>query len=150
MSRLRKGTVAGALAVAVVGGFEGYRATAYQDAIGVPTICYGETKNVHLGERRTKADCDATLLARLDEFAGHVERCVKRRMSDKVEVAFVSLAYNIGAGAFCGSSVARLYNAGETRAACDAMMRFNRAGGRVLSGLTSRRKRERSLCLEGL
>lgn len=150
MSRLRKGTAAGALAVAVVGGFEGYRSAAYRDAIGVPTICYGETRGVHLGEHKTKSECDAMLLARLNEFAGHVEACVKRPMPDKVEVAFVSLAYNIGEGAFCGSSVARLYNAGEGRAACDAMMRFNRAGGHVLAGLANRRKEERKLCLEGL
>jgi lysozyme len=150
MSRLRKGTVASVLAVATVGGFEGYRANAYKDAIGVPTICYGETRNVHLGDHRTKAECDAMLLKRLDAFANHVERCVKRPLSDKTEVAFVSLAYNIGEGAFCGSSVVRLYNAGEARAACDAMMRFNRAGGHVLAGLTNRRKAERKLCLEGL
>ena len=150
MSRLRKGTAAGALAVAVVGGFEGLRTVTYEDAIGIPTICYGETKNVHLGDQKTKAECDAMLLARLNEFAGRVEACVKRPMTDKVEVAFVSLAYNIGEHAFCGSSVARLYNAGESRAACDAIMRFNRAGGHVLSGLTNRRKRERALCLEGM
>src|SRR5262245_35916011 len=101
MSRLRKGTVASVLAVATVGGFEGYRASAYEDAIGVATICYGETRNVHLGERKSKAECDAMLLKRLDEFANHVERCVKRPLSDKTEVAFVSLAYNIGEGAFC-------------------------------------------------
>src|SRR5262245_26015574 len=150
MSRLRKGTAAGALAVAVVGGFEGLRTTAYEDAIGVPTICYGETRGVHLGDHKTKPECDAMLLTRLNEFAGRVEACVKRPMPDKVEVAFVSLAYNIGEGAFCASSVARLYSAGESRAACDAIMRFNRAGGHVLSGLTNRRKRERALCLEGL
>lgn len=150
MSRLRKSAIAGALAVSVVGGFEGYRSNAYLDSVDVPTICYGETKGVHLGDRETKAQCDAKLVARLDEFANAVEKCVKRPMSIKTEVSFTSLGYNIGEGAFCRSSVVRLYNAGEARSACDAIMRYNRAGGRVLAGLTNRRKTERKLCLEGL
>ena len=150
MSRLRKGTAAGVLAVAVVSGFEGYRSNAYLDSVNVPTICFGETRGVRLGDHRTRAECEAMFVERLNGFATKVESCIRQPMPDKVEGAFVSLAYNIGEGAFCGSSVARLYNAGEGRAACDAIMRFNRAGGHVLSGLTNRRKRERALCLEGL
>ena len=149
-SRLAAGGAVAVLACAFVGAWEGLRTESYRDIVGVPTICYGETRGVHPGDHKTKAECDAMLLARLNEFAGHVEACVKRPMPDRVEVAFVSLAYNIGEGAFCGSSVARLYNKGEGRAACDAMMRFNRAGGRVLAGLTNRRKEERKLCLEGV
>jgi len=150
MSRLRKSAAAGALAVTIIGGFEGLRQTAYSDSIGVPTICYGETKGVHLGDHKTKAQCDAMFVVRLDEFASGVETCVHRPMSDRTEVAFVSLAYNIGIGGFCKSSVARLYNAGEKHAACDAMLHFNRAGGVVFPGLTRRRESERRLCLEGL
>lgn len=150
MSRLRKSAIAGALAVSVVGAAEGYRSTAYLDSVDVPTICYGETRGVHLGQHKTKAECDDMLVKRLDEFANAVEKCIKRPMSIKTEVSFTSLGYNIGEGAFCKSSVVRLYNAGEARAACDAIMRYNRAGGRVLAGLTNRRKTERKLCLEGL
>lgn len=150
MSRARKSAGFAAALVAVVGSAEGLRQTAYPDSIGVPTICYGETKGVQLGDHKTKAECDAMFVERLDEFANGVERCVKRPMSDKTEVAFVSLAYNIGMGGFCKSSVVRFYNAGATREACDAMLRFNRAGGVVFPGLTKRRERERKLCLEGL
>jgi len=150
MSRLRKSGYAAALAVALVGGFEGLRTTAYLDAVGVPTICYGETKGVHLGQRSSKPQCDALLLKRLDEFATEVEACIHRPMSDKTEVAFTSLAYNIGPAAFCNSTAARLYNQGNLEASCEAMEAFNKAGGRVLFGLVKRRSAESNLCLQGL
>jgi lysozyme len=150
MSRLRRSAAAGALAVAVIGSAEGYRSKAYRDSIGVPTICFGETKGVHIGDVKTRAECESMFVTRLDGFANAVERCVRRPMSAKTEVAFVSLAYNIGEGAFCRSSVVHLYNEGHSREACDAMLHFNRAGGRVLAGLTSRRRHERQLCLEDL
>jgi lysozyme len=150
MSRLRKSGYAAALAVALVGGFEGLRTTAYLDSVKVPTICYGETKGVHLGDTKTKAQCDAMFVQRLDEFAGKVEQCITRPMSDKTEVAFVSLAYNIGSGGFCKSSVARNYNAGLGKQACASIDLYNKAGGKVLLGLVRRRSAEHQLCLEGI
>src|SRR3954454_6582587 len=103
MSRLKKSAAAGALALATIGAYEGLRRRAYHDIIGVPTVCYGETRGVRMGDVYSKADCDRMLVARLDEFAAQVERCVTRPMADKTEVAFVSLAYNIGWSGFCGS-----------------------------------------------
>lgn len=150
MSRAKKNTALAAALVATIGGAEGLRQNAYHDSIGVPTICYGETKGVYMGEHLTKAECDAVFVDRLDEFASAVEKCVRQPMKDPTEVAFVSLAYNIGWSGFCKSSVARLYNEGQKVAACDAMLRFNRAGGIVFPGLTKRREKERALCLRGL
>jgi lysozyme len=154
MSKLRNTvgglTVAGVLAVGTVGQYEGFRTHAYRDSVGIATVCYGETKGVRMGQVHTKAECDAMFGTRLDEFAGHVESCVVRPMPVKVEVAFTSLAYNIGWAGFCKSSVARLYHSGQDRAACDALLHFNRAGGRELPGLTRRRNSERTLCLQGL
>lgn len=143
-------TLAGLLAVTNVGHDEGLRLKTYKDIVGVATYCYGETQGAKMGQTYTKAQCDALLLKRLDEFANHVESCVKAPMSDKTEVAFTSLAYNIGWGGFCKSTAVRLYNAGDKTGACHAMRKFNRAGGRVIPGLDSRRKREEALCLEGL
>lgn len=150
MSRLKKGGAIAALCVALVGGFEGLRTYAYLDSVHVPTICYGETLNVRMGMKAAKAECDATLIRRLDQFANGVEACVKAPMTDKTEVAFISLAYNIGIAGFCQSSVVRLYNDGQRLGACNAMLKFNRAGGRVLAGLSNRRAVERDLCVKGL
>ena len=76
MSRLRKAgiagilTAAGVLVVATVGDFEGLRTSAYPDVIGIPTICYGETRGVRLGDRRTVAECKAMLGDRLVAYKG--------------------------------------------------------------------------------
>lgn len=152
MSRLKKGSAAAALAIAVVGGFEGLRLNAYRDVVGVPTVCYGETRGIRMGMKFTKPECDEMLLKGLDEFAEGVEKCVPsaKTMPEKRYIAHVSLAYNIGVGGYCKSSIARLQNAGQTRAACDFFMKYNRAGGIVFPGLTRRREAERKMCLEGL
>lgn len=152
MSRLKKGGGIAVLAVAVVGGFEGLRLNAYRDVVNVPTICYGETRGIRMGMKFTRTECDALLLHGLDEFADGVEKCTftARNMPEPRYVAHVSLAYNIGVGAYCKSSVSRLENAGQTRAACDFMLKYNRAGGVPFPGLTRRREAERKMCLEGL
>ena len=61
--------------------------------------------------------------------------------------AFLSLAYNIGPGAFAKSSALRKFNEGDKRGAADAILLWNKAGGRVLAGLTRRREAERALFL---
>lgn len=158
MSRLRKRGVAGwaagtaalaALCTTFIGGHEGLRTKAYRDVVGVSTICYGETKGVKLTDRYTKEQCDEMLLKRLDEFGDKLEACIKRPMTQGQYAAFLSLSYNIGSAGFCKSTAAREFNAGDTKAACNALLRFNRAGGRVLAGLTRRRQAERELCLKG-
>lgn len=154
-TRLQKGTAAAALAVSIVGGFEGLRLTAYPDPAtrGQPwTVCYGETRGVKKGDRHTKAECDEKLATGLIEFAASIERCVPSLASvpDTRYVAHVSLAWNIGSGGYCKSSIARLQNAGQQRAACDFFLKYNRAAGIVFPGLTRRRQEERAMCLEGL
>jgi len=143
-------TAAGLLAISSVGKDEGLRLKAYRDVVGIPTICRGETLGVKMGDTHTKEQCEAMFLRRLDEFAGKVEHCVKKPMSDRTLVAFTSMAYNVGVGGFCGSTTVRLYNAGDFAGACRAMGYWNKAGGRVIPGLTARRARETALCLEGL
>lgn len=152
MSRLKKGGTIAALCVVVVGGFEGLRLNAYKDVVGVPTACFGETRGIRMGMKFTKPECDAMLLKGLDEFADGVEKCTftARNMPEKRYVAHVSLAYNIGVGGYCKSSVSRLENAGQSRAACDFFLKYNRAGGIVFPGLTRRRQAERAMCAEGL
>lgn len=150
MGRMKQGMAAAALAISVVGGFEGLRLNAYRDVVGVATVCYGETRGVKMGDRHSKAECDAMLLKGLAEFEAGVLACTPITMPDARLVATVSLAYNIGTGAYCRSSVARLLNAGATRQACDAFLKWNKAGGIVFPGLTRRREAERQLCLKGL
>jgi lysozyme len=154
-SRLKKAgalTGAGMLAVALVGGYEGLRLYSYRDVVGVWTACYGETRGIKPGMRFTKNQCDAMLVEGLEDFEAGMRRCLTNpdAIPAKPYVAFLSITYNIGTGAWCKSSMARLANAGDLRGACEALMLYTRAGGRTIQGLVNRRKSERDLCLEGL
>lgn len=155
-SRLKKAgigvTAAGAAAIALVGAWEGLRLTSYRDVIGVWTVCYGETRGVKPGMRFTKQQCGDMLIDGLEDFEAGMRACLRNPdvIPDKTYVAFLSLSYNIGTGAFCKSSVARKANAGDLRGACDALMLYTRAGGREIKGLVNRRVDERRLCIEGL
>lgn len=148
-SRLKTKVAVGAAAVAMIGAFEGLRTTAYRDVANIPTICFGETEGVRMGDRYTVEQCKAMFVRRLEDYALPVEACIKRPMPDTTYIAFVSLAYNIGTGGFCKSSVARLYNQGRTKEACDFMLNYNRAKRKVFPGLERRRQAERKLCLQG-
>ena len=145
------GTV-GAAVIALVGIWEGLRLTAYRDVVGVPTVCYGETYGVKLGDKHTKAECDAMLMRSLRKHEAGMRKCLKDpdAIPGKSYVAFVSLTYNIGVGAFCRSTARKRLNRGDIRGACNAGKWFNKAGGRTIKGLVNRRAAEHRLCLEGL
>lgn len=143
------GTAAAAALIATVGTWEGKRNVPYADVIGVMTVCYGETQREM--RRYSDAECAALLADRLADYAGPVlARNPELRGHDPQTVAAASLAYNIGVGNYRKSSVARLFSAGQWRAACDAFLKWNRAGGREIRGLTRRREAERAICLRGL
>jgi len=143
------GASAATALVATVAAWEGKSNVPYRDVVGILTVCYGET---HQPMRRyTDAECKAMLEDRLADYAGPVlERNPELRGHDAQLVAASSLAYNIGVGNYRKSSVARLFSAGRWREACDAFLKWNRAGGREVRGLTNRRKAERAICLKGL
>ena len=153
MSRLKKGTAIAAMCATLVGGFEGLRQVAYPDPAtkGPPwTVCYGHAEGVKPGDRYTVSECKALLVRDLQKYASGIEGCVTASMPDTRYVALVSFAYNVGVSAACKSSVVRLINAGQSKAGCDALLKWNRAAGIVFPGLTNRRQKERALCLEGL
>lgn len=147
------GAVAAAGLLVTIPEDEGTRYTAYRDIVGVWTICQGDTKNVAPGMVETKAGCQKRLEQQLLAHAKPVMACTPRLREegrDYQRWAAVSLAYNIGTGAYCRSSVDRNFDAGQWRAGCDAFLKWNRAGGREIRGLTLRRQRERAICLKGL
>lgn len=123
----------------------------YKDLGGVLTYCTGATEDAQWGKTYTPAECAAQLDRDLERHAAGIAECIPMdRLTDGQRVAFVDAAFNIGVQAFCGSSMARKANAGDMRGACDALLLWNRVGGREVAGLTKRRQRERELCLKGL
>src|SRR5690554_4403486 len=130
--------------------FEGFRSEAYLDPVNIWTIGYGNTRYedgtpVRKGDHVTRE--------RGAELFRNILRGFERAVLDAVKVpltqgqfdALVSLAYNIGSGAFRSSTLLRVLNAGDYEGAADQFLRWNRGGGRVLPGLTRRREAERKL-----
>lgn len=143
-----------ALALPLVQVWEGRSLVAYRDVAGVPTICDGETRGVKMGDTATPIQCDAMTEAAVAEFEAAIRPCLPADLPTETRAAFVVAAYNIGADAFCKSSMARKAVAGDLHGACDALMKWNKARVKgvlqVVRGLTNRRAAERALCLEGL
>ena len=126
---------------------EGYSDTPYLDTVGVPTIGFGRTEDVRPGEVTTPQRELVSVLRDLEGRKAAIERCVTVPLYQHELDAYMSLAYNIGTGAFCGSTLVKKVNAGDYAGACREILRWNRAGGRVLAGLTKRRQAEYRTCM---
>lgn len=132
-------------AVKLIRGFEGCKLTAYRCPAGVWTIGWGETLGVKEGDQWTQEQADGVLRQRVGQFMlATLKRCPQLHVEPYGRLsACTSLAYNIGVGAFGASSVCRKTNRREIAGAADSFLLWNKAGGRVLRGLTRRRVAER-------
>ena len=155
VSRRTMGGIAGtagalAIAIGLIGQWEGLRTVAYKDIVGVWTVCYGETKGVSRDDKYTVADCDKMLAKEILSYERGLDRCLKTKVPAGMKVALVSWSYNVGTGAACRSTLVRKANRGDLVGACNELTRWNRAGGRVIPGLTNRRIAERDMCLKAV
>ena len=140
------GAAAAAGLLALVPKFEGTKLTTYRDPIGVLTYCTGATEDAAWGKTYSPAECREQLDRDLARHAEGLMACIKAPMTAGQKVAFVDLAYNVGVGAVCNSTLARKANAGDMAGACAELSKWTRAGGQVLPGLVRRRQAERDLC----
>ena len=140
------GTAAVAGLLAIVPKFEGTKLTTYRDPIGVLTYCTGATEDAQWGKTYSPAECREQLDRDLARHAEGVMACIKAPLTAGQKIAFVDLAYNVGVGAVCNSTLARKANAGDMGGACAELSKWVRAGGQVLPGLVRRRQAERELC----
>jgi GH24 family phage-related lysozyme (muramidase) len=127
--------------------FEGCKLKAYQDSVGVWTIGYGHTKGVKRGQVITQKQADDIFEADINIFAEGVDDLIDNDVNDNEFAAIVSLAFNIGLSAFGRSSLLRAVNRGDFDTAANEFLKWNKAKGKVLAGLTRRRKAERTLFL---
>lgn len=135
--------------------FEGFRSTPYRDAVGVPTIGFGNTyyldgTKVKMTDKPLSRDEAKQLKLSIinKDFAPAVRRLTfGMNLTQNQFDALVSLAYNIGTGALAKSSVIRYLKVGNKQAAADAFLMWDKAGGKTLKGLTRRRRAERVLFL---
>ena len=127
--------------------FEGLRLRAYQDAVGIWTIGYGTTRGVRPGMTISEKDAEAFLQEDLVRFEQSINDALQVPVNDNQFSALACFTYNVGSGAFRSSTLLKLLNRQDTHGAADQFPRWNKAGGRVLAGLTRRRQAERSLFL---
>lgn len=137
--------ISGALLVSIAVN-EGYRGEAYKDAVGVPTVGYGETKGVTMKSKTTPDRALVQLLSSANRHADDIRQCINVPLYQHEFDAYVSLAYNIGAGNFCRSTLVKKLNAKDYAGACAAIDDWVYAGGKKLPGLVKRRSRERAMC----
>ena len=118
----------------------------YADPIGRLAVCYGhDDQTLTLGKTYTRAQCEAMLSDDLVKHARALD-CIKRPLTEGQRAAFVSFAYNVGEGAFCGSTLVKKANAGDLAGACAELSRWTMAGGKYWQGLANRRAAERAVC----
>lgn len=133
--------------------FEGKKLNAYLDPVNVVTIGYGYTNRagfgpgVKMGDTWSEHMAEEMLAEGLDRFAAEIRPLFKRIPNENQFGAMVSLAYNIGTGAFARSTCLKRFNAGDVVGASEALTWFNKAGGKVLRGLERRREAEKALFL---
>lgn len=134
----------------LIKGYESCRLHAYLPTPhDVPTIGWGATgPDIHMGTVWTQKQADDTFTVMLAMFASHVTADIGKAPTLQREFdAMTSLAYNIGAAAFAGSSVLKYHKAGVKNLAADAFLLWDRQNGNVVSGLLRRRRAERAMYL---
>jgi lysozyme len=127
---------------------EGYRENAYTPVAGdVPTIGFGTTTGVKLGDRTNPEKALTVAMRDVQGFEGAIKSCVTVPLHQYEYDAYTSLAYNIGSNAFCRSTLVRKLNAQDYVGACNQILRWDNFKGKPLAGLTKRRQEEHKKCL---
>jgi len=140
------------IAVPLIAKWEGKRNRAYLDIVGVPTICYGSTRGVQVGDFMSDQQCLSLLRAEVAEYhlgwqAYLAPETLAKRLTAAREAAYTSLAFNVGISGAGKSTATRRLNTGDIAGGCHAITWWNKAGGRVVRGLVNRRAEEYRLCM---
>lgn len=128
--------------------YEGYKGEAYTPVKGdVPTIGFGTTDGVKLGDKITPEKALVRALQDVNKFEGALKQCVKVPLAQHEYDVYVSVSYNIGSRAFCNSTMVKLLNQGKYEDACAQLKRWVYSGGVKYQGLVNRREKEYQQCL---
>jgi lysozyme len=136
-----------ATALVAIALHEGYREDAYLPLAGdIPTIGFGTTSGVKLGDRTSPEKALQVALRDIQKFEGALKQCVKVPLSQGEYDAYISLSYNIGSGSFCRSTLVKKLNGQDYEGACKEILRWDQFKGQRLPGLTKRRQEEYIKC----
>lgn len=131
--------------------YEGLKLTAYKCSANKDTIGYGNTfyedgSSVKPGDKITKERADKLFELISSEFAKNVAPLIKSQLNENQFGALVSFAYNAGIGNLKSSTLLKKVNANPSDASIRLeFMKWDKAGGKQLAGLTRRRKAEADL-----
>ena len=125
--------------------FEGFEAKAYLCPANVWTIGYGRTRNVKEGDMINELQAERDLLEELEEFGHQVLNTVQVPLEQNEFDALTSWTYNLGVGNLQSSTLLKKLNSGDKNSVPSEMLRWNKAAGKVLAGLTRRREAEAKL-----
>lgn len=119
----------------------------------VPTLGFGTTQGVRMGDRTTPPKALARALLDINQYEGAIKQCVRVPLHQSEYDAYVQLAYNIGTANFCRSTLVKRLNEGDYAGACAEISRWTRFQGKDCNirsnncyGLVTRRAAERALC----
>ena len=128
--------------------YEALRLHAYLDGGGVPTIGYGSTKGVHMGDEITEEEAEDMLEWDLAEAEEAVRMFVGVELEQNEFDALTSFTFNCGVNAFHGSTLLRLLNGGTDRVTvAQQFLRWDKIQGVPSKGLHNRREAERKMFL---
>ena len=124
---------------------EGLRLEAYLDGGGVPTIGYGHTKGVKMADKITQYEALVFLRSDIKGSVDVVNKLVKVPLNQNQFDALVDFVFNLGEGAFARSTLLNMLNARNYEGASYEFQKWNHDNGKVVAGLTIRRKKEADL-----
>ena len=129
--------------------FEGCRLVAYLCSAKVWTIGWGHTKGVKAGDKITQEEADNLLEEDMDIFYKGVLALdpFLSRYPNRL-AAITSFSFNVGIGAYSNSTLRKKLIRKDIEGAANEFLRWNKAGGKVVSGLVRRREEERKVFLE--
>lgn len=128
--------------------FEGLRLETYKDSVGIPTIGYGHTgKDVVEGRKISIEDAEKLLKRDCQWAENAINAVVKVDVNQNQFDALCSFIYNLGASKFEKSTLCLKLNLSDYKGAAEEFLKWDKAGGQVLPGLTRRRKKEREMFL---
>ena len=128
--------------ISLIKKFEGCELEAYQDSVGVWTIGYGHTKDVKQGDKINQDEAEHLLEEEMPEYEGYINDMVEVSLEQCQFDALVSWVYNLGPTNLSSSTLLKVLNEGEYDEVPFQIKRWNKAGGKVLEGLTRRREAE--------
>jgi len=134
----------------IVKHFEDCKLEAYLCPAGVPTIGWGHTKGVKLGDKITQDKADSLFEQDYHEAEQQVQEVVTAFLSDQQLGALTSFVFNLGIGQLKVSTLLKKLNQNDYKGAAEEFRKWIYSKGKILPGLVKRREMERMVFLDGM